>query len=83
MPLYEPYKKHNESSNADLQNSAGVPGDLIYSALFLQSFLKNNPEWIHLDVFSWELSGRPGRAKNAADTGMRAVFALIEDRYER
>lgn len=83
MPLWAPYKKHIESANADLLNSSGIPGDLIYSALFLQSFLKDDPEWIHLDVFAWEFSGRPGRAKNGADTGMRAVFAMLEDRYGR
>lgn len=82
MPLWQPYKKHIENSNADLVNSAGLPGDLIYSALFLQRFLtKNVKEWLHLDIFSWEQTGKPGRPRNAADTGMRAVFALIEKRY--
>jgi leucyl aminopeptidase len=85
MPLWRAYNKHNKSGVADLQNSAGIPGDAIYSALFLKSFLleKNGktPDWIHLDCYAWEQTGRAGRPVGAADTGMRAVFALLEERY--
>lgn len=86
MPLWQDYKKHNKSSVADLQNSSGIPGDLIYSALFLESFLLNAkdgkaPDWIHLDCYAWEQTGRAGRPVGAADTGMRAVFSLIEQKY--
>ncbi|GJL84615.1 MAG: leucyl aminopeptidase [Micavibrio sp.] len=83
MPLWQPYRRHNESAIADLHNSAGIPGDLIYSALFLESFLVGKPNWMHMDVFAWESSGRPGRPKGGCDTGMRAVFALLEKRYGR
>ena len=81
MPLWAPYKRHIESPIADLINSADIPGDLIYSALFLQSFLSGKPDWVHLDMFAWEPSGFPGRPKGGADTGLRAIFALIEKRY--
>lgn len=85
MPLHDAYKTHIESPIADLVNSAGVPGDLIYSALFLKQFLieKNGktPTWIHIDCFAWEQSGKPGRPKGGADTGLRACLAFLEDRY--
>ena len=81
MPLWQPYRKMIESDIGDIVNSAGVPGDLIYSALFLESFLKNDTDWIHLDIFSWTNSGKPGRPKGAADTGMRAVFSYLEKKY--
>ena len=81
MPLWAPYKKLIESSVGDLVNSAALPGDLIYSALFLQSFLINDVDWIHLDCFAWENNGKPGRPKGGADTGMRAVFAFLEKKY--
>jgi len=81
MPLWQPYRKLIESSIADLVNSAATPGDLIYSALFLESFLLHNTDWIHLDIYAWENAGKPGRAKGGSDTGMRAVFALLEKRY--
>ena len=85
MPLWNDYNTTIESSDADLHNSAGVPGDLIYSALFLQKFLVEKkgkaPDWIHLDVFAWDNSGRPGRAKGGTDMGLRALFAYLENRY--
>ncbi len=81
MPLWQPYRKHIENSEGDMVNSAGLPGDLIYSALFLESFIENNAPWMHLDVFSWEQTGRAGRPKGAADTGMRAMFAYLQDCY--
>lgn len=81
MPLWKPYRKHIENSVGDLVNSAGLPGDLIYSALFLNSFVDDKTDWVHLDCFAWEQTGRPGRPKGAADTGLRAVFAYLQDRY--
>lgn len=89
MPLYQNYHKHLSSSAADIVNSAGLPGDLIYSALFLESFLvegktsKKRPDWVHLDCYAWEQTGRPGRPAGGADTGMRAVFAFLENKYSK
>ncbi len=81
MPLWDAYKKHIESSLGDLVNSAGLPGDLIYSALFLKEFVTAEPDWFHLDVFAWEQSGKAGRPKGASDTGLRAVFSYLENRF--
>lgn len=86
MPLWPDYKKHLASSAGDVVNSSGIPGDLVYSALFLESFLtegkdKKVPDWVHLDCYAWEQTGRPGRPAGAADTSLRAVFAFLETRY--
>ena len=81
MPLYSAYEKHIKSANADLHNSAGLPGDLIYSALFLKQFLKGEPDWVHIDCHAWELSNKPGRPRGAADTGLLSMLAYLEDRY--
>jgi len=81
MPLWAPYHKLIESTVADLHNSAGVPGDLIYSALFLKSFVSDDTKWIHIDTFAWESEGRPGRAKGAMDLGVRSLFSYLEGRY--
>ncbi len=83
MPLWTPYKKLMDSPVADMVNSTNVPGDLIFSAVFLQQFLTGTPDWLHLDVYAWEQTGRPGRPRGGADTGMRAVFALLEQRYKK
>ncbi|MCB1531426.1 MAG: leucyl aminopeptidase family protein [Alphaproteobacteria bacterium] len=81
MPLHQDYVRLIKNSASDLINSAAPPGDLIYSALFLQQFMSAQPEWLHLDIFAWESNGRPGRAKGGKDTGLRSLFALLESRY--
>lgn len=81
MPLWDAYQKHIESSTADVMNSVGIPGDLIYSALFLQKFLKDTPNWIHLDLFAWESNGKAGRSKGGTEMSLRALLSLIEARY--
>lgn len=83
MPLWKEYKKHIESPIADLNNSAALPGDLIYSALFLQEFLNNEPNWIHIDCYAWEQTGKPGRPRGAADTGFRTIYAFLEKQYRK
>lgn len=83
MPLHQDYKSLLESNVGDLHNHVGVPGDLIYSALFLQQFVLNDCRWMHVDCYAWELSGRPGRPKGGKDTGLRGMLAVIEDLYSR
>ena len=81
MPLWQPYRKHIEKSVGDLVNSAGLPGDLIYSALFLESFVEKSIDWVHLDCYAWEHSGCAGRPVGGADTGLLTVFKYIQERY--
>jgi leucyl aminopeptidase len=81
MPLWQPYKGDILSPNADLNNSGNNPAGSITAALFLQSFVDDETNWIHLDHYAWEATGKPGRPKGGADTSMRAVLALLEKRY--
>jgi leucyl aminopeptidase len=81
MPLYAPYNKLIKSNVGDIVNSAGQPGDLIYSALFLKKFVEEGQGWVHLDCFAWESAGKPGRPKGGADTGLRAVCSFLERMY--
>lgn len=83
MPLHSDYESLLKSDVADTTNHVGMPGDLIYSAIFLRKFLgENAPKWIHVDCFAWETAGRPGRAKGGKDTGLRGIFAVLEQLYK-
>ncbi len=83
MPLWRPYRKYLDNSISDLINSAGTPGDLIYSALFLEHFVEPSVPWVHLDIYAWELSGRAGRPAGGCDTGLRAVYSYLSGRYAK
>jgi leucyl aminopeptidase len=82
MPLHQNYRDLLKSDVADTTNHVGMPGDLIYSALFLEGFLgQDAPRWIHVDCFAFETQGRPGRPKGGKDTGLRGMFAVLEQLY--
>lgn len=82
LPLWEGYDREMDSDIADVANDStmGRAGS-IQAGLFLQRFIDPDVDWIHLDLYAWEQYGRPGRPKGGADTGMRAVFHLLEQRY--
>ncbi len=83
LPLWAPYRKDINGDVADIANVGKARGDSIHAALFLKEFLNGDPEWIHLDIYAWEQTGKPGRPKGGAETGLRAILALLEKRYRR
>lgn len=80
LPLWKPYREELNSPNADISSTGGKAGATT-AALFLNEFIDHGIEWIHVDVYAWEDNGKPGRPKGGADTGLRAIFAFLEERY--
>jgi leucyl aminopeptidase len=86
MPLWLGYELSLSSSVADIVNAsaggASAPGS-ITAALFLQKFVRKSKEWVHFDCFSWNISARPSRPAGGECQVARAVFSVLENRYER
>ena len=84
MPLWEPYGRLFESGIADLNNSgdSGFAGS-ITAALFLKRFVERAKTWVHFDIFAWTPMARPGRPKGGETQAIRALFAVIRDRYAK
>lgn len=84
MPLWSNYDSQLNSKIADMNNTGtgGYAGSLI-AALFLRRFVKKAGAWLHLDIFGWAPEARPGRPIGATDQGIRALYALIRERYGR
>lgn len=82
MPLWSHYESQLNSKIADMNNtgSGGYAGSVI-AALFLQRFVKKAGTWLHLDIFGWAPEARPGRPFGGTDQGIRALYALIRERY--
>jgi leucyl aminopeptidase len=84
MPLWDPYDENLKSDVADLANMANNPmAGAIYGGLFLKRFVPDELSWAHLDTWAWRDPGKPGRPKGGDALGLRAVFAMLEDRYSR
>ncbi len=81
LPLWDGYDKELDSNVADLCNDGKGRAGAIHGGLFLQRFIDPKIDWIHIDCFSWEQSGKPGRPQGGADTGMRAIVDFIKSRY--
>jgi len=81
MPLWTPYKSMLNSPIADLVNSAsGGQAGSITAAIFLQQFV-DAKSWAHLDVWAWR-NGKYGRPDGGAACGLRAMWAMLEAKYE-
>ena len=81
LPLWDGYEQEMNSNVADLINNGKGRAGAIHGGLFLQRFIDKTIDWIHLDCYAWEQNGKAGRPQGGADTGMRAVFNLIKNRY--
>lgn len=82
MPLWAPYRRMLDSHVADLVNSpASRHAGAITAALYLERFVPDDIAWFHLDTYAWNDADRPGRPRGGEAMGLRAAFALLQQRY--
>ena len=82
MPLWDGYDEMLKSDLADLANSADSPmAGAVTAALFLRRFVPQGTPWAHFDTFAWRPSAKPGRPKGGDAMGLRAAFAMLQQRY--
>ncbi|WP_029058344.1 leucyl aminopeptidase family protein [Stappia stellulata] len=86
LPLWRPYESYLDSRVADINHinttGAGFAGS-ITAALFLSRFVENAATWVHLDIYGWSPSDRPARPAGGEAQGIRALFALLTERFSR
>jgi leucyl aminopeptidase len=82
MPLWDGYDEMLKSDLADMVNSADSPmAGAVTAALFLRRFVPEGTPWAHFDTFAWRPSAKPGRPKGGDAMGLRAAFAMLQQRY--
>lgn len=82
LPLWTPYRRHLETPFADLNNiSDGPYGGAVTAALFLREFLEKTEAWAHFDIMAWNRGPRPGRPKGGEAVALRAIYALLAERF--
>ncbi|EKV30357.1 Peptidase B [Caenispirillum salinarum AK4] len=82
LPLWAPYRKMLDSKTADI-NNAGEGGfaGAITAALYLKEFVSDSTRWAHFDIYGWNPAGRPGRPAGGEAFALRALYALVADRF--
>lgn len=84
LPLWRPYRQMIVSPIADLNNvSESSFAGAIVAALYLDAFVSPATPWAHIDTFAWNQKSRPGRPEGGEALGLRALYALIEERFGR
>lgn len=84
LPLHQPYRQELSSDVADLLSTGKSGyGGAITAALFLEQFLNDRPNWIHIDAGAYNLSSKPGKPKGGEAMGLRALFAWLKLRYPK
>jgi leucyl aminopeptidase len=82
MPLWNGYEDDIASKVADVNNvSASTFAGAIIGGLFLRKFVSPSTDWLHLDLFGWNPKERPGRPVGAEPQSVRALYALLVERY--
>ena len=82
LPLWRPYDAWLDSKVADINNapSNGFAGS-ITCALFLQRFVEPTTRWLHVDIYGWTPSAKPGRPEGGECQAARAIFRVLSKRY--
>ncbi|GAB3789738.1 leucyl aminopeptidase family protein [Dyella agri] len=84
LPLWRPYRKMLDSYLADFANAGpSRHAGAITAALYLERFVPDGLPWLHLDTYAWNDADRPGRPRGGEAMGLRALFALLQQRYRK
>ena len=82
LPFWDPYEPVIEPDVADLDNAPkGGFGGSITAALFLRRFVENAKDFVHLDLYGWTPTAKPGRSHGGACQSARAMLRVIEEKY--
>ena len=82
LPLWSGYDDELASKVADLNNvsGSGFAGAII-GGLFLRRFVAAATDWLHIDLYAWNPKERPGRPVGGEAQAVRALYALLTERY--
>jgi len=84
LPLWKGYESWIEGKVANLTNSAdSAYAGAITAALFLRRFTAEARSWVHFDIAAWTDKPKPGRPAGAEAHVIRALYALVRERYAR
>jgi leucyl aminopeptidase len=84
MPLWRSYFSLIESKIADLNNAGSSPfAGSITAALFLSRFVPEGVRWLHADIYGWNPTTKAARPEGGEAQAIRALYALLGERYGR
>jgi leucyl aminopeptidase len=84
LPLWRSYEPAVDGAVGDVNNAPDYAlAGAITAALFLNRFVTRTTHWAHFDIPAWIDRPKPGRRKGAEANTVRALYAVIAERYGR
>ncbi len=81
LPLWDGYDRWLDSPVADLSNISSRPfAGAVVAALFMRRFLAPGTPWVHIDMYAWNDTARPGRPEGGEAQTIRSVCSAIIDK---
>jgi leucyl aminopeptidase len=78
LPLWDGYDRWLDSTVADLSNISSRPfAGAVVAALFLRRFVAPGTPWVHIDMYAWNDSARPGRPEGGEAQTIRSVCSAV------
>ena len=82
LPLWRGYHPGIESEIADIVNTGrNALAGAINAALFLEDFVPADLDWLHIDLFAWNDTARPGRPVGGEGQTLRTLLDYVERRF--
>jgi leucyl aminopeptidase len=82
MPLWRDYHPLIESDIADIVNTGrNTMAGAVTAALFLDDFVPEGQDWLHIDLYAWNDVARPGRPIGGEAQTLRTLLAYLEQRF--
>ncbi len=82
LPLWAPYQSAIESQIGDIVNTGrNTMAGATNAALFLARFVPPKQDWLHIDLFAWNDTARPGRPVGGEAQAVRTLLAYLEQRF--
>lgn len=84
LPFWDGYESMLDSKVADINNvgGGGFAGS-VTAGLFLRRFISKTANYVHFDVYGWTPTAKPGKTHGGEAQGIRALYALIRERYAK
>ena len=83
MPLHSAYATQLKSTVADLRNCVPGPfGGAITAGLFLKHFVTDANNWVHFDMYAWNLSNKATCPEGGEAMAIRAVYSYLQNRFQ-
>jgi leucyl aminopeptidase len=82
LPLWQGYQHLIDTPLADISNSGSSPfAGAITAALFLERFIPDQQDWMHIDLYAWNSHARAGRPVGGEAQTLRTLLSWLERRY--